>query len=353
MKIDLFNNNHLALTKKEIRSIETFYTDALHNIKSNEDFINNLHPFCKMVIPVYDYCMDCFNKQSGLQGGKILELLIGDTLGRIFNAQYIDRNHYESNRYSIVLTGESGKGNGKTHDIEIFDKITGTTYVGEIKDEISRGGECDLKYDEAGKLFHSANAKNWDPIWQFFLDEFNSHSTIFGLFGHNYKISEQTEVCEKVAKNYFANVDFIFTIKDDKMVTIPINNVNLSTFFSFKGSEIRSTGKNPVNCFTPKYLSNQIINSEYFISEEKDYFIMNRGVLIEKKGRGGGITTRYGFIPGFIVRKDGVEFLQEDAVKISKKSIKQLNSNISIHLTLIAEYENLKTICSKEIELYE
>lgn len=346
MIIDFYSNNDLILTKKEIGFLESTFISSAHEEKNWDDFFPLVSHILEKSFTVYEYCQSQYVNNLGLQGGKILEIVIGDTLSKIFNATYIGNGIYSNTQYTITLTGDSGKGRGKENikDIEIIDKKNNTIYKGEIKDEIARCGECDLKYDEKGHLFPAKRAVKWDDAWWPVLNAFNDSTCMFDIFGHNFKINHFTEACGQVAQNYFKNIDFLFTHKEDKLITIPLKDFNLvKNLFCFDGSEIRSNGKNPVNCFTPIYMENTIKNSQYFIdiTQNGDY-IVSQSMLINKTGRGGGKSSRYGFIPGFIVKKDGVIFYENGSCQIKKSSIKQLNSNISIHLSIKKNYNEIK-----------
>jgi hypothetical protein len=336
-----YNHNDLVLTKQEILKIETGYKEVIDNKISWEHFLTiNLLSLERAPL-VKEYCEKQMVNNKGLQGGKVFEIVVLTTIANIFNAKYIGNFSFETDEMIITLTAEKGKGTGTTKDLCFTRKDTGFSYIGEIKDEVARCGECDLKYDEEGHLYPTPRAKNWSPEWQPILDAFNAETSMFNIFGHNYKIECFTQACASVMMHYLHGVDFVFTTIDNKLVTIPVNETDIMSLFSFSGSEIRSNGKNPVNPFTKNYLHKQIINSEYFISENEVCYIMQRDAISEKKGRGGGKTTRYGFIDGFIVKQEGVVFNNDNTITIDKKSIKQLNSNISIHIRLVKNYQEI------------
>lgn len=345
-----YSNNNMVLTQNEIRTLENHFVSAALTTNSWIEFSAPVAAILMKSAAVMDYYRHQFDNAIGLQGGKILEIVIGETLGRIFNAQYIGNNTFEGEYYTIILTGEDGKGSGTSYDVKIVDKINKVSYIGEVKDEIARCGECDLKYDEYGHLFPAPRATKWDDAWWPILNAFNASTSMFDIFGHNFKISQFKDACATIACNYFNGVDFLFTCKQNKLITVPMKNFDtVKTLFCFDGSEIRSSGKNPVNSFTPNYMDKTIRNSEYFIRMDGNNYVMDQAILIEKKnGRGGGVSSRYGFIPGFIVRKDGVTFNDDGTCLIKTNSIKQLNSNISVHFQIKAKYDEIVKICKGE-----
>lgn len=351
MIANFYENNSLILTKKEIKILEEYFKNNLGKYSDWKVFSSPIINILNKSLPVMDYYKNQYDASKGLQCGKLLEIVIGDTLSRIFNTSYITHNIFESSKYRISLTGEAGKGTGNTADIEILDKESGHVYIGEVKDEIARPGDCDLKYDENGHLYSSSRSTKWDEAWRPIIDNFNANTCTFDWFGHNYPISKHKEICVNITRNYFKNIDFLFTCKEDKLVTIPMNNFNaISSIFSFHGSEIRAAGKNAVKPFTEQYMKNAILNSEYFIEETADAYRMKIEVFpsLDCKGRNGGISSKYNFIPGFKVEKNKVTFDDNGECTILKSGILQLNPNISVHMAIKKSYNEIKKIFKED-----
>ena len=351
MITNFYKNNNLILTQKEIKILENHFKDELNKHDCWEAFSFPVLDILNKSIPITNYYKNQYKNNIGLQSGKLLEIVVGETLSVIFGTNYTSNNNFENEKYLITLIGDEGKNSGKSGDIIIFDKEFNHKYIGEIKDQIARPGDCDLKYDEEGHLYPSPNSRNWNEEWRPIVDSFNANNSIFNLFGHNYSISEHKEICENITHNYFSGVDFLFTCKEDYLVTIPTNNFNMiSSIFSFQGSEIRSTGKNTVKPFTEKYMKNTILNSEYFIEETSDTYRMKINVFpsLNNKGRNGGTSSKYTFIPGFKVEKDKVTFNENGECIIIKSGIKQINPNISVHITINESYENIKKIFKED-----
>lgn len=351
MIANFYENNNLALTQKEIKILEEHFKNNLEKDNSWEAFSFPVINILNKSLPVIDYYKNQYEASKGLQCGKLLEIVIGDTLSRIFNVSYVAPNIFEGNKYCISLVGEAGKGTGKVADIEILDKESGYVYIGEVKDEIARPGDCDLKYDESGHLHPSSRSAKWDEAWRPIIDNFNANTCAFDWFGHNFPISEHKEVCVNITRNYFKGIDFLFTCKEDKLVTIPMNDFDaISSIFSFQGSEIRAAGKNAVKPFTKQYMNNVILNSEYFIAETGDAYRMKVEVFpsLDRKGRNGGISSKYNFIPGFKVEKSKVTFDDNGECIIAKNGILQLNPNISVHMAIKKSYNEIKKIFKED-----
>ena len=65
---------------------------------------------------------------------------------------------------------------------------------------------------------------------------------------------------------------------------------------------------------------------------------------LECKDRNGGTSSKYNFIPGFKVEKSKVVFNENGECTIAKNGILQLNSNISVHITIKKSYNDIKKI---------
>lgn len=328
MSVKYWSKDNLVLTQSEIKFIE-------QNFNFAEDISPDIISILNKSILVKNYYIQQHQNKNGLQGGKILELVIADTLAQSMGLNYIINGTFENDNYLLTITAEEGKGTGTVHDISILDKNTNTIYSAEIKDEIARAGDCDIRYDENGHLHKSPRSRSWNEEWQPILDAFNETTNVFNLAGHNYPIIDHKEICENIVRKYFQGIDLLLTVKNNKLIIIDLKNSDdLSSLFSFKGSEIRPlSGKNPVNVFTPNYLDKAIKNSEYFISTIGNEYTMKSMVLKEIVGRGGGVSRYYNFLPGFKVLKEKVSFA-DDTCTFAKDAIKQLNSNISVHLSL-------------------
>lgn len=234
---------------------------------------------------------------------------------------------YENSNWKLTATGDLGKGKGNYHDFELLDKSKNEIIILEVKKRIARCGESDLKYNEEGKLLRPSRSKTWFSGWDKFLEEFNSHSSIFSLSG-NYQLEGEFS---SVAEEYFKDVSYLITCdSNDNLIAIPANEI--LSCISFKGSEIRRKGKNAVKVFTPNHCHKTFVSSSNFLEEHKDFYIMKPECLFSVKGRGGE-SKYYSFEDSvYKIEKLSVEKISENKIKISKNKIKQLNSNISIHM---------------------
>ena len=269
MNINFYKNNNMILTVAEIHTLENHFTSFAKKEDSWKSFSFPVRDLLNKSALVEEYYYQQYQANAGLQGGKILEFVLGETFANMLGVKYVGDGIFDNIHYTITLTGELGKGTGSTFDIEIVDKSTNTIYNGEVKDAVARTGECDLRYDENGHLTKPIRAKNWDDAWMPILNAFNNDTTVFDHPGHNYPIDKYENACVEIAKNYFNGVDYLFTHKENKLVIIPMDNFDaISHMFSLAGSEIRClNGKNSVKCFTPNYFNKIIHESEDFIGE--------------------------------------------------------------------------------------
>lgn len=345
MNINFYKNNNMILTTAEIHTLENHFVSFARKEDSWKSFSFPVNNLLNKSALVRDYYFQKYQEGSGLQGGKILEFVLGETFANMLGLNYIGDGIFDNTHYTVTLTGELGKGTGDIHDILILDKSTGKTYNAEIKDAVSRTGESDIKYDENGHLQKptSTSAKKWDDAWMPILNAFNEDTTVFEHPGHNYPIDKYEDACAEVAKNYFSNVDYLFTHKENKLVVIPMDNFDaIRHMFSLAGSEIRClNGKNTVKCFTPNYLDKAIHESKYYIEDTANGYIFDASILKFKKARGGGVSSKCDFIPGFKVVVSDITYNEDGSANIPKASILQQNPNISVHFSTVASYKDI------------
>lgn len=244
---------------------------------------------------------------------------------------------YESADAIFTWTGDKGKGNVELHDMTVTDKKTGKIERYEIKQPKARSGESDVRFDELGKIYKAPRSKKWYRYFDPIVELFNADYSYFALNGHNFSIPWE-ELCIEVTKEYYTGVDYYLTRMNNHYICIPAEEVY--KYFDYSGSEIRAKGKNAVNVFTPQHLKTLMVNSPYFIEEDKDFYIMSSGFLIEVDGRGGGISKHYNTNPTSVYRIENkaVISLENGTRKIEKAGIKECNGNLSVHTTLKESY---------------
>lgn len=103
MIANFYENNSLILTKKEIKILEEYFKNNLGKYSDWKVFSSPIINILNKSMPVMDYYKNQYDASKGLQCGKLLEIVIGDTLSRIFNTSYIAPNIFESNKYSYFF----------------------------------------------------------------------------------------------------------------------------------------------------------------------------------------------------------------------------------------------------------
>lgn len=270
----------------------------------------------------------------------IFERKMVEEYAHAMGATKVSENIYKNSTSTFKWVGDIGKGTGHTHDMIEYSNETGEILnIYEIKDNTNgaRSGEMDLRYTEDGKLIPTPNGKKNYDMFAPYVNAFNKENNYFNLTG-NFALTE--DYCTKIVDQYYATVDYLLTKVDGQIVRIPGSKV--SQHVSYKGSEIRRLGKNPVRVFTPKHLHNTITNSPHFIKEDNSFYYCNRDILINRSGRNGSKSSKYNLPSTYEIAIEKVEFIDDSVCKILKNGIKQKNANISIHTKISTPLKILK-----------
>ena len=224
-------------------------------------------------------------------------------------------------------------GNPNQNDIKII--YNGIPYYGEIKEPLAKLEEKDLYYNEDGKLYFKSNTDK--ELYLPYIDFFNNTTDLFSNLGHNFKF----EANDLLAYNIFSNknVNFILSYDSNNNIICFNNTVeNICRYIKFEGSEIRSTGRNMKNVFTPKYFNTILSNS--LISQEGNIVFLDANKLTPVKGRGKNDITRYKLNECFAFKVEKILTNNNNIIKIKLNNIKQISPTISIHLQIRRDNEN-------------
>ncbi len=349
---NFYNNNDLVYSTQEINYLNQYYKMNYNKYNSYSDFVAPISALLDKNIFVQAEFYKQYLVQKAIQPGFLVELNIAATIAKILKLQPVqglDLYTYANSKYKIEMSGNLGKSSGTIHDLILTDLSTKQIYQCEIKDQIARAGEMDLRYTEEGKLYKAPKAKNIEGF-QFFIDAFNATHSVFDYVGTNYQIKD-LDNCGIVVQKYFDNVDILFTYLDDKMVTIPfifLSNAQIVKLFSFQNSEIRTlNGKNAVNIYTPHYFATMIRDKSFLISEDATTYIFDATMLKPCVGRGKNEITKYIIPYGFSIKAKDVHIVDNNLI-VKKNKVKQNNANISIHIALAQNYEDIKTLVVQE-----
>lgn len=274
--------------------------------------------------------------QSGkyLQPGYLTEVNLCATLAKKFNLHYDDsftdgnlRHQYSNNGIYLKEFGGCG-----LSDIQLVLE-NGTTITIEVKEPLSLGGDFDLGITEQGKLFPKIKAGRQFPAGaQSILDDFNEIDSIFNHLGHNIPL-DNAEYLKSILNSYLGDkhIDYIASYSaNDELIYFPTNEIY--DHVDFKGSEIRTAGKNNVKVYTPEAFKTAMIsigcsinNNMVTIPKDKVSFRIARG----SNGKVTGIKIN----PIFFFEFDKISE-DDDFYYANINDGKQLKQGISVHLNL-------------------
>lgn len=273
-------------------------------------------------------------------------------------ARYI---YYSNNSNDYIIQ----YGNPESGDASII--YTNNVIKVEFKQQEARAGEYDLLVDIDGHLSLSDKTKlMFGDLIDNMIDEFNQSYSLFEHLGSNYKIPENSENIKRlyaIAKKYFEihEIDLIITSIDDILLAIKPEDIDIAIcedefIYSVKGSEIRTTGKNP-KLVKSIDLLDLIINKDpsiHVLNEDGDCKISPTIEYIKGKTEGSGYVkgrsknTIDGYKIYYIFNIHKKDFEKEDRknkeLYFNKSRIKEKSPTFSVHLILKADYEVLKRI---------
>ena len=344
-----YDNVSLINTVNEIDYLNEYYKTNFQKYNDFEELISPIYHIVKKNSLLLKEIKKQFINNKALQPGVLSEINIFTTVAHVLGiTQFLtEDNQYigENEEFELRLVGNLGHTHEtEIHDIILIDKLNNKTYACEIKEHLARATDKDLKYDENGRLYRGARQTIDLSKIQDFIDYYNQNITVFGHFGHNFPIS--AEHCTALFLDYFKNIDYIFTYLKDKLLVMPKNQDLFTKIYSFKGSEVRGTnGKNKSNIFTPKYFERTI--APFIIKEtDKTYTFKYDGKtgIVPVIGRGKSVVSSYNIPYGFKFAVSDVVEKTENSITVLKSKIKQLNPNISIHIKLNADYDEIKKL---------
>lgn len=325
----------LIYTAQEIKYLNDYFKQN-SEILDKEEFVNGVLEIIQRTPAMYKSFIACYESGKYLQPGYLTEINICATLAQKFHLTY-DTNIVELNlrhQYSnerIFLKEYGGCG---MSDIKFIDE-NGKTITIEVKEPLSLGGDFDLGITEEGKLFPKiATNREFPEAAKKILDEFNAVDSIFNHLGHNIPLSN-TNYLQSILNSYLGDkqIDYIATYsKDSELIYFPISE--LINHVDFKGSEIRTAGKNKVNVYTPNAFK-KAMNDIGCIIEANNIVSIPKNAVGYRTARGSNgritgikINSIFYFEIGDIINEDEQFYY----ANISRG--KQLKQGISVHLNL-------------------
>lgn len=318
----LYNMNKILGAEEETKKIKE-YTDV-------DTFLNH-SVLCKEIAENIPVLKDIFNNQIhnnlGIQSCIVYETVLIASLAKYYNMNY-NANAPRNNNIRYVYEGERGfihqQGNPNTVDCEML--VDGVHSILEVKKPIARAGDGDIKTTADGYLIGRESFPEE-------LNAFLSTINVLSYKGHNIPITRENAVA--MATNYLHNINYILTITEKGNNLVIIDVPEIVNYITFKGSEIRTTGKNWVKTKTmADYLKRYIIEHNGQVIDNKA--IIPKDILHERtKQRGGNSLSAWRKIDYFFRIKD-CYIIEEDKTTIvcSFKDIEQTNPNVSAHLNI-------------------
>lgn len=325
----------LIYTIQEIEFLNNYFKQNC-NLLEEKEFVEGVLTLINRTPAMYNGFISSYIRGKYLQPGYLTEINICATLAKKFELTY-DENVNETNlrhQYSNGKIYLKEYGGCNMADIQLIDNKGNITII-EVKEPLSLGGDYDLGITEEGKLFPKIAAnRDFPEAAQMILNEFNATDSIFNHLGHNIPLSN-INYLRNVLDSYLKSkqIDYIATYsKDNKLLYFPATQID--DHVNFKGSEIRTAGKNKVNVYTPTVFKKAMEEIGCIIDSNGVVAIPKNAISFRKaRGSNGNITgikinSIFYFEIKDIIKEDN-EFYYAN---INKG--KQLKQSISIHLNL-------------------
>ena len=372
------SNKKLPINKRQLKKIEKFFIN-------NADLTSDIIQAMKQEKSIGD-CIDVLKsgkdeivkqhaKQKGLQSGILSECLIAQTLADIHELEFyedIETNAPSSTLLSLVkdnklehLLGNTRYvyysqqkeiiifqcGNPNTNDLHIH--LKAGDVISEIKDIPALIQDIDLLYDNNGKLIIPDELRKQSPACAEVIERFNAETDVISSAGQNYQIgtSASDDLCRQIIKEFASNsnAEVLFLLVKNDLIAVLVDDIakkfsNGKPIFTFKQSEIRTTGKNArATPFAPKLVEDAI--REYCEETSNPNILRiakaNDKVIGWKTGRGKKDKTRFKITEQIFVRtKDITE--TDDYYEFDKSKINQTKSSITVHLNFPHKKEDMK-----------
>ena len=268
----------LVYSIKEIQYLNQYFKNYSEELNENDFFNEEILSLLNKSPAMYKGFISSYHSGKHLQPGYLTEINVCATLAKMMNLHY-DDNVFETNlrhQYSngnIFLKEYGGCG---MSDIQLISE-DGTITTIEVKEPLSLGGDYDLGITEEGKLFpRISKDRKFPEAAQKILDSFNEVDSIFNHLGHNIPLSN-TDYLKDILTDYLGDkqIDYIATYSNkEELIYFPA--CEIFNHVDFKGSEIRTAGKNSVKAYTPNAFNaamNKIgctINSNGIVAIPKD-----------------------------------------------------------------------------------
>lgn len=278
----------MLLSNQEIKEIEEFYNKNYDKYISIEEFYaldKSVARKIKKVKSVRAEIERQFEIKKKLQAGTLCECVMAETIAYMYKLDFFadvfhtyirelpanilyrlrDDNNKILCRYIYYNKEDLDTfliqyGNPTRYDADLY--INKRIVKLEFKDKVARAGEKETEYNDEGKLVYSEKFLLENSEYIPLIEQFNKENNIIDLVS-NYEIKAEKDR-KAILKAYFRNLGFeaLVSLDDNSQLVVIteecIEPGNDKEILSLEGSEIRRTGKNPYNVFTPQLLLTSI-----------------------------------------------------------------------------------------------
>lgn len=239
----------------------------------------------------------------------------------------------------------------------------------EYKERMAKAGEYDLIHDVDGKLYIPQKFKQIRPELirsiQPMVDEFNVKTTLWKSLGSNFKnFSNATRIMAICGYFVSKEIDVLMsTDVNDEVIAIIPEWIDLSydeddgggfSVISAKGSEIRTTGRNPHNILCMDHFKKIFTENGGRIDGGKCQINEGNKIIKIAKSRGIGHPSKLKINNMYEVplknRGYGHAYKDGDKWIFDVKSVRQKLPTVSPHITLVASRKEIINNILKDIK---
>lgn len=325
----------LVYSIKEIQYLNQYFKTYSEELNES-DFLNEeILSLLNKSPAMHKGFVSSYRSGKYLQPGYLTEINVCATIANMMELYY-DYNISEPNlrhQYSngkIFLKEYGGCG---MSDIQLVSEDGSITTI-EVKEPLSLGGDYDLGITEEGKLFPKISAKRTFPDKaQKILDSFNEVDSVFNHIGHNIPLSN-IDYLKAILTDYLGDkqIDYIASYSEKgELIYFPA--CEIFDHVDFKGSEIRTAGKNSIKVYTPKAFKAAM--------DKIDCTINDNGVVAIPKDKAGFRVARCSKNVVSGIKINSIFYFKlEDITEDDNfyyadiKKAQQVKQSISVHLNL-------------------
>ena len=327
----------LVYTIEEIKYLNQYFKTYSDSLNEEEFLTKEILTLLQKAPAMHHGFITSYRSGKYLQPGYLTEINICATLAKDMGLSYDSnisntnlRHQYSNNNTYLRQYGGCGMS-----DIQLISEDGKITTI-EVKEPLSLGGDFDLGITEEGKLFPKISSNREFPdAAQKILDEFNKKDSVFNHLGHNIPLSN-TEYLKEILSSYLGDkqIDYIatYSIENEELIYFPVSEIY--NHVDFKGSEIRTAGKNKLKVYTPNAFKNALLNINCIIGNNDMVAIPKNKVEFRIARGSNGRVTGIKINPIFMFEINDIVDEDDKFYYANINKGKQLKQGISVHLNL-------------------